>query len=121
MSGRVVADVHTMNIGGRKEQEMLLARNDCVEILVVVLVEGGLREMVANPEINSFGEAPEGLGGPRDVSFAVQRQRRVLGAEAVVLLLRVSHVFSGIGIDDEIESFWEGHANYVCGGEAEGR
>lgn len=42
MCSRVVADVHTMNIGGREEQEMLLARNDGVEILVMVLVEGGL-------------------------------------------------------------------------------
>lgn len=38
-SGRVVTDVHSVNIGGRKEQEMLLTRNDSVEILVMVLVE----------------------------------------------------------------------------------
>lgn len=110
-----------MNIGGRKQQEMLLTGNDGVEILVVVLVERGLGEMVANPKINSFGEASEGVGGPRDVSVAVLSQRRVLGPEAVVLLLGIRHEIGGMGIDDEIKSFREGHAQGVCGGEAEGR
>lgn len=77
--------------------------------------------MVANPEIDSFGKASEGLGCPGDVSVAVWSQCRVLGAEAIVLLLRIRHVFTGIEIDYEFESLREGHAQDVCGGEAEGR
>ena len=49
-------DVHTMNISGRKKQEMLLPSDNSIEILIVVFVEGGLGEMVANPEVDSLRE-----------------------------------------------------------------
>lgn len=57
VSCRVVTNVHAMNISRRKEKKMLLSGDNGVEILVMIFVEGSLREVVSNPEIHSLREA----------------------------------------------------------------
>lgn len=42
LGSRIVTDVHTMNISRRKEEKMLAASDNSIEILVVILVKGGL-------------------------------------------------------------------------------
>lgn len=42
LGSRIVTDVHTMNICRRKQEEMLAASDNSIEILVVVLVKRGL-------------------------------------------------------------------------------
>jgi hypothetical protein len=57
-------------------EQVLLA----VDVVVMVLVEGGDRVGVADPKVDGLGQAAESLAGPGHV--------RVLPVEAVVLLLR---------------------------------
>lgn len=71
MRSRVLANVHAMDISGREEEEMLLAADNGIEILVMILMERGLRKMVANPEVDGFREATQGLRGPGYVGLAV--------------------------------------------------
>lgn len=117
---RVVTNVQAMNIGRWKQQEVLLAGDNGVEILVVILVEGGSGVMVTDPEVHSFGLGANGLGGPGEVGVAVGGKRGIFGAKAIVLLLRVSHQVGGVGGGDEAKGLGEGHVFHVRGGEAEG-
>lgn len=108
-----------MNISGRQQEEVLLPSDNSVEILVVILVEGSVRVFVTNPEVNSFRQRAKGFGGPTNVGVTVTGEGRVLGAEAIVLLLRVGHALGGVGGGDEAEGVGERHALHVRGGEAE--
>lgn len=99
---------------------MLLAGDHGVEVLVMVLVEGGVGPGIADPEVDGVGVGPaKSLGGPRDVGVHVAGEGRVLGAKAVVLLLRVGDE-GGRGVGDEAEGGGEGHGLDVGRGEAEG-
>lgn len=100
--GGVVADVETVVLGGGQQEEVLLAGQNDVNVVVVVLVEGGDGVGVAYPEVDGLGEAAERLGGPRHVRVHVTGDRRVLPAEAVVLLLRVRYQAGGrVGSPDK--------------------
>lgn len=116
-------NVHPVEVGGREKEEVLLPGYDSVEVLVVVLVEGGLGAMVADPKVDSFRQAPQSLRGPGDVALYIWGEGRVLGPEAVVLLLSIGYKRRGAAaaaaIRDVLKGEGEGHALHVSRGEAE--
>lgn len=109
-----------MNISGWQQQEVLLSSDNSVEILIVILVEGGLRVLCTNPEVNSFRRGAESFGGPTDMGVTVTGEGRVFRAKAIVLLLGIGHKLGGVGGGDEVEGVGEGHVLHVSRGEAEG-
>ena len=102
VGGGVLADVEAVVLGRGQQEEVLLAGDNDVNVVVVVLVEGGDGVGVADPEVDGLGEAAERLAGPGHVRIHVTGDRRVLPAEAVVLLLRVRYQAGGrVGCPDE--------------------
>lgn len=111
-----------MDVSGWEEEEVLLAGEDGIEILIVVLVEGGVREMVADPQVNGFREATKSFRRPGDVGLNIGDEGRVLGNEAIVLLLRVRHQTAAIAAGYYMaEGVRKEHALNMRGGEAEVR
>lgn len=49
MSGRVVSNVHSVDVGWGQEKEVFLAGDDGVEILVMVFMERGFGMMIPDP------------------------------------------------------------------------
>jgi hypothetical protein len=72
---------------GRQQDEVLLADDLGVDVLVVVLVQGRDGSRVADPEVGGVGVLLEGYPGEGNVSRDIVRQRQVLMAEVVVLCL----------------------------------
>lgn len=118
----VIFNIHTMNIRRRKEQEMLLAGDNGVEILVVILVERSLREVIPNPQVHDLRQGTQGFARPRDMLIAIASQGTVLRPEAIVLLLRVRYETAlSAAPRDHVQRLGERHALRVRRGEAERR
>lgn len=75
---------------GRQQDEVLLADDLGVDVLVVVPVQGRDGPRVADPEVGGVGVLLEGYPGEGDVSRHVLREGQVLVAEVVVLCLGMS-------------------------------
>lgn len=89
MSSRILTNVHTMNIGRRKQKKMLLSRNDSVEILIMILMKRSLRKLIPNPKIHSLGVTPKSFSSPSNMLITIRTQNRILIPKAIVLLLQV--------------------------------
>lgn len=79
-----------MNISRWQQQEVFFSSDNSVEILVVILMEGGSGMLITDPEVHSFGFGANSFGGPTKVRVTVISKRRIFRAKAIILLLRVS-------------------------------
>ena len=75
----------------REQGECLLPHNNCVEILIVVLVEGGKPGRAANPKVDCLWLHPKRLGRPRDAGLHIFQERRKVLCQVAVLLLQVDY------------------------------
>ena len=91
-------------LGGRIQDERLLAAHDVEEVLVVVAVHARARALRADPHVDRFGFLAQCLVGPGEGQRAcaaeqvgVERLERRLGREVAVLALQVCNGSTGVG------------------------
>ena len=107
-----VGHVNPVLLVRREENEFLRAGDDGVDVLVVVLVEGGHGALVAAPEVRRLRLAPQRLGRPgRPIPREVAQQAGKLALQAVVLQLNVGHLLATSGTRKRRDEVGEGRGN----------